>query len=316
VEWQLRVASGEPLPLKQEELGINGHAIEARLYAEDPAHGFMPSVGHVHRFFVGAAAGVRYDSGVASGSEISADFDGLLAKAVAHAPSRAEARARLVRSLREAHLHGVRTNRDALVALLESSPFQQAETTTDFVEQHPELLAPRVPDDVAAAHAAAAALVLRHRRHAAARVLRFVPPGWRNMPVAKQDASARVIGVGDTWIDLETDGIQARYWVHSAGDVHYVNGRGYQTEIAMAPRFAVVDAAAAAGGPTAPLPGKVVSVLVQAGERVQAGQTLVVLDAMKIEHRIAAEADGEVVEVCVRPGDRVDAHQVLVVLSA
>ena len=122
VRMQIEVARGLALPFDQDAVRQDGHAIEARLYAEDPAHGFLPSIGRVHRFFVGAMAGVRYDSGIESGTEIGPAFDGLLAKAIAHADTRAEARARLVRSLRAAHVHGVRTTRDALVAILDERP--------------------------------------------------------------------------------------------------------------------------------------------------------------------------------------------------
>jgi acetyl/propionyl-CoA carboxylase alpha subunit len=340
VRLQIEVARGEPLPFAQHEVRATGHAIEARLYAEDAAHDFLPAVGRVYRFSPDDTP-MRWDSGIESGSEVSPFFDGLLAKTIAHAATRAEASARLARALRGLHVHGVQTNRDALVAIIESDAFAAAQTATDFLPRHAGLLTVQPPDDVARVHALAAALVARRRRLAAAPVLRFVPPGWRNVPgqsaevrlgqhrvrlavdqagqlsacVDERELAGRVSAIADEWVDLDVHGIQARFQVHSVADRHYVNGMGWQTCLDVAPRFAELDESVAAAGPTAPVPGTVVAVLVDAGERVRAGQALVVLDAMKIEHQITADADARVAEVRVSAGQRVEAHQVLVVLE-
>jgi propionyl-CoA carboxylase alpha chain len=333
VRLQLEIACGRPLPFTQQGLTATGHAIEARLYAEDPAQAFQPSVGRVHRFHPDDTP-LRWDSGVDSGSEISPLFEGLLAKAVAHAATREEASARLGRGLRGLAVHGVQTNRDALVAVLESATFGAAELATDFLARQPDLLTVGPPPDIVRVHALAAALVLRERRLRARQTLRFVPPGWRNTPVAPPDlqlgghrispesgcvdgveVASRVHGVADERIDLEVDGVLGRYTVYSYGTEHYVNGRGWQTRLDDAPRFAETTDTAAATGPTAPLPGTVVAVLVEPGDRVRGGQPLVILDAMKIEHAVAASADGTVSEVRVKAGQRVDAHDVLIVLG-
>jgi len=311
VRLQIEVASGQRLPFTQDELAAHGSAIEARLYAEDPARDFLPSTGRLARFSVD---GARWDTGVESGSEIGPEFDGLLAKGVAHAATREEATARLARALRRAQVHGVASNRDALVAILESDAFAAADLSTDFLARQPELLQARAPDDVVRVHALAAKLFARKGRQAARRVWRFVPPGWRNLST-DEPAAEPVSTIGAGWIDLEHEAVQARFVVHELDTVTYVNGLGWQTRHAHTPRFASAEVSATARGTTAPLPGTVRAVLVSAGERVSAGQSLVVLDAMKIEHHIAAEADGEVVDVRVQPGERVDAHQVLVVLG-
>jgi len=314
VRLQLEIAQGKPLPLTQSQIERRGCAVEARLYAEDPSHDFLPSIGTVHRFEP-ADDRIRWDSGIESGSAISPEYDGLLAKAIAHAGTRCEAIALLTRALRGLHIHGVETNRDALVAVLDSDAFARAQTATDFLEQHAELLAPCIPDDVRTRCELAVSLVLRHRRHADAKVLRFVPPGWRNLPTRDRAASYTVGSISREHVDLECDGIQQRHAVHSYGDEHYVNTSLFQVRVQVPARFADADAGATAAGPTAPLPGTVRAVHVRPGDRVQPGQTLVVLDAMKIEHHITADAEAVVAEVRVEVGQKVDAHQVLVVLQ-
>src|SRR5262249_26196243 len=152
VRLQLEIATGRPLPFEQSDVRADGHAVEARLYAEDPSRDFLPSVGRVHRF-VPPDDGVRWDSGVESGSEVSPHFDGLLAKAIAHAPTRNEAVAKVARALRGLHVHGPETNRDMLVAVLESDAFGCADTSIEFLERHPELFRQLVPEEVQRAHA-------------------------------------------------------------------------------------------------------------------------------------------------------------------
>ncbi len=311
VRLQLEIAAGVHMWLRHIE--PIGHAIEARVYAEDPAREFLPSIGRVHRFVHDDA--VRWDDGVESGSEITPDYDGLLAKAIAHGHTREEAIARVSRALRALQVHGVQTNRDALVAILESEPFRNGQVTTDFLERHSELLSPCIPDEVRAGCELAARLVLQHRRQMSRAVLRFVPPAWRNVPTHQPRADYLVSGISEEHVDLECDGVQQRYRVHSYGDEHYVNTPQWQVQVTPPPRFGDADSVAVAAGPSAPLPGTVRAVLVRPGDRVTRGQPLIVLDAMKIEHRIAAGADGAVAEVRVRVGDRVDAHQLLVVLE-
>jgi propionyl-CoA carboxylase alpha chain len=331
VRLQIQIAEGKALPFEQGALVPRGHAVEARLYAEDPAQDFRPSVGRLARFALLNVPGIRYDTAVETGSYVGSDYDGLLAKAIAHAPTRDEAVARLALALRGLHVHGVRTNRDMLVATLENEAFCRGGVGTDFLAQHPEVLAPVLDAATLRRHAAAAALVLRERQQQARAVLRFVPAGWRNMPsaamrtrlrtgdgeldVALDDEDMHVHALAADAVDLEVSGLRARYAVHVVEDRCYVNSEAVQVDFEIEPRFGRIEAASALGGPTSPLPGTVVAVHVEPGQRVAAGQTLVVLHAMKIEHAIASDRDGVVAEVRVAAGEHVDAHQVLVVLQ-
>jgi propionyl-CoA carboxylase alpha chain len=315
VRLQLEIADGKRLPFGQADVQPRGHAVEARLYAEDPSRDFLPSAGVLHRFATDQTVPVRYDSGVESGSIVSPQFDGLLAKAIAHAEDRSEAIARLARSLRGLQVHGVRTNRDALVAILESEPFAEAEISTELLEQHPELLSACVPEDVVLRHAVAAALELRRQARELS-PLPFVPPGWRNVPSA--EPVMRRFAYGERIVEAPAqvnDYEIASHSAHIVDTVCYVNDRQWQTEFTVVPRFADSTDEAASGSTLAPLPGTVSAVLVNVGQQVTEGQSLVVLDAMKIEHHVVAPSDGTVREVRVQPGDKVDAHQVLVVLE-
>ena len=340
VRLQLEVADG--LPLRLVELASDGHAVEARLYAEDPAAGYLPSPGTVHRFRPGPTPDVRYDSGVEDGTEVPALYDPMLAKVIAHAPTRAEASRRLARALRQLQVHGVRTNRDLLVAALEDADWIDGRVDTHFLERHEGL--DRTTVDVVV-HAAAAVLSAAAGRRRDAAALSFAPSGWRNMPGSWQLASlegdagevdvsyrfgaestvvvrvdghelgGRLLELDETVVDWESDGVRLRFDVHHVGERCWVNGSDGQSEWRAVPRFVERGSAVAAGGPAAPLPGTVVSVGVVAGQSVVAGQVLVVLEAMKMEHRIVATADGTVVDVRVFAGDTVDVGQILVVLE-
>ena len=181
VRLQLLVAMGEALPFGQDEVVLRGHAIEARLYAEDPASGFSPTFGTMWRYEHAAVPGIRYEDGIESGSEVTTFYDPLLAKVVAHAASRSEAAGRLALALRGLRLHGPGTNRDFLAAVLDYPGFLAGETRTGFVDAHPELLDPE-PRTPALVHLAAAVAVSAQRRRAAAPVAGHAPPGWRLLP--------------------------------------------------------------------------------------------------------------------------------------
>ncbi|MGN6694670.1 MAG: acetyl-CoA carboxylase biotin carboxylase subunit, partial [Aquihabitans sp.] len=197
VREQFRVAAGEPLEPATAEARFTGHAIEARLYAEDPAAGFLPAIGTVAAWAPADEPAVRWDSGVELGSVVGVDFDPMLAKVVAHAPTRAEAAGRLALALSRLHLGGVTTNRDFLVATLRTPEFLAGDTTTDFIERVGVPLS-REPNPVEHARiAAAAALWLQERNRRAATVLRTMPSGWRNTRLPAQT-------VGLRWGEAET----------------------------------------------------------------------------------------------------------------
>jgi propionyl-CoA carboxylase alpha chain len=347
VREQLRIAAGEPLGYGQTAISFHGAAVEARLYAEDPANEFLPETGTLVAFDPAPTPVVRWDSGVARGSVIGTDFDPMLAKVIAHAPTRAEAAGRLALALERLHLGGVITNRDFLVATLRTPAFLAGDTTTDFIDRvkPPRKLALAADEVVLVAEIAA--LWIQGENRANARVLTEAPSGWRNarMPAqrvvfevggeqvavahrAQRDGSfqidaangARKIARVYAWepgaIDVELDGRRVRARVTRHGERLIVHGPRGDVELTIQPRFVIPGRTEARGGFAARMPGKVIDVRVQAGDVVRAGQTLLVLEAMKMEHPMTATADGVVTEVRVAVGDQVVSGAVLLVVEA
>ncbi|MEI4279807.1 biotin carboxylase N-terminal domain-containing protein [Klenkia terrae] len=345
VRVQLQVAEGLPLPPEVLDARVTGHAIEARLNAEDVPAGYLPVTGTVHRFAVPALPGVRVDSGVADGSVVGVHYDSMLAKVIAHGATRDEACRRLARALAETRVHGLTTNRDLLVAVLREPEFRAGEIDTGYLGRHPELTSPAVDADVLARHAAAAVLADQAARRDAARVQRPVPTGWRNVPSGDQvavlahgDDELEVryrrtrdgwrVAVGDTRLAVEAvdatpervvltvDGVRRSLAVHRVGDDVFVDGPGGSTSFTERPRFPEPGSQAGEGSLLAPMPGTVVRVAVAEGESVTAGQTVLVLEAMKMEHVVAAPTDGVVGELQAVVGDTVDTGAVLAVVTA
>ncbi len=342
VREQLRIADGEPLGYAQGDVTWSGSAIEARLYAEDPAAGFLPATGTLVAFEPAASPEVRWDSGVAPGSVTGVDFDPLLAKVIAHAPTRAEAAGRLALALERAHLGGVATNRDFLVATLRTPQFLAGDTTTDFIERVAPPRTLELSDEALLRIAQAAALWIQGANRAEAEVLGHAPSGWRNARLPDQkvvlchgereiavcyrplrdgrfrlgDGShARIYGSSPGEIDLEIEGRRSALRVTRAGDRLVVHGTRGDVELVLKPRFEVRGAAEASGGLVAPMPGKVIEIRVAVGDAVRAGETLVVLEAMKMEHPMSAPEDGVVAEVRVAVGDQVQNGALLLVVE-
>ncbi|WP_033438196.1 acetyl/propionyl/methylcrotonyl-CoA carboxylase subunit alpha [Saccharothrix sp. NRRL B-16314] len=324
VAWQLAVAEGAHLPAAPPT--PNGHAIEARLYAEDPAHDWRPASGTVHRFAV--PDGVRVDSGVEDGSEVGVHYDPMLAKVIAWAPTRHAAIRKLAAALARAELYGLTTNRSLLVRVLRHPEFEAGNTHTDFLDRH-ALTAPE-PEDVRPA-ALAAALALAERRRTAA-----LPLGWRNLPSQRQKTvfehdggtvevdyrhtragvetslDLTVVAASPDAVTFERDGVRTTFPVAVHGDRVDVGA----VALRLRPRFPEPEAKIAEGASVAPMPGTVVRVAVEPGQRVEAGAELLVLEAMKMEHRVPASTGGTVTEVLVRAGQQVDAGDVLAVVQA
>ncbi len=356
VQWQIQCARGEPLEWTQDDVEIEDHAVEVRLYAEDPSRDWLPSTGRITHFHAGylSRLDVIVDSGfdetgnIGVDLEVSPHFDPLLAKFVARGYDRPTAVSRLVQALNELQLHGITTNRDYLLAVLQHPDFVEGRTTTLFVADHPALLDAGPEPDTVAQHALVAALASDRSRGPGPWA--FAPTGWRNVGTAplrtrlrhrdqtidvtrtvRHDGrfeaevsglhrTGRVLPLPDQDLRpqrllVEIDGATREYEVRHVEDAWYVNSTLGQTDLIELPRFAEPSAAAMAGGPTAPVPGRVVGVEVAAGDRVEAGQVLVVLEAMKVEHHVRAIAATTVVDVLVAPGDTVEAHQLLIRLE-
>ncbi|MFE0865291.1 acetyl/propionyl/methylcrotonyl-CoA carboxylase subunit alpha [Streptomyces rochei] len=322
VALQLRVAEGHAL--ETDPPPARGHAVEARLYAEDPAHGWAPQTGRLHRLAV--PDGIRLDTGCTDGDDIGVHYDPMLAKAVAHAPTRAEAVRRLAGALERAAVHGPVTNRDLLVRSLRHEEFASARMDTGFYDRHLADLTAPAPDPLAPL---AAALADAHGRS------RF--GGWRNVPSqpqVKRYAMAgeehevryrhtrtgltadgvRVVHADARLVVLEADGVRHRYEVARYGDQVHVGA----TRLTALPRFPDPTAQHAPGSLLAPMPGTVVRVAegLTEGASVEAGQPLLWLEAMKMEHKITAPATGTLTALKAVPGQQVTVGSLLAVVQA
>ncbi|WBB78828.1 biotin/lipoyl-binding protein [Micromonospora sp. WMMD882] len=354
VRLQLLVAEGGPTPLAATP-PPTGHAIEVRLCAEDPAHDWRPATGVLRRFTVpgvtggfAPTTGLRLDSGVTAGSTVGVHYDSMLAKLVAWGPTRAEAARLLAGALARAELHGVTTNRDLLVRVLRSPAFTAGPVDTGFLDRHPEVFAPLLADADVPVAALAAALASAAARRAAAPALRSLPSGWRNVPAFPQVArftdrdggevevryrldrtgglaecatdpplgrAVALVAATPDRVTLDVDGVRRGWRVHRVGSTVFVDGPDGATTLTGLPRFPDPRRGLAAGSLVAPLPGAVTRVHVTVGQRVRAGEPLLTLEAMKLEHQVLAPVDGVVAALPAPPGDQVDTGAVLAVVN-
>jgi len=368
VELMLRVAAGEPLPITQDDVSVDGHAIEVRVVAEDPAAGWLPSTGEITAFDLAESSGlVRVDTGFRPGAFVSADYDSMLAKVIAHGPTRPEAAAKLKRALEASEVDGVTTNVPSLLAIMAESDYLDAATPTAYFDEHPDVLFAVGPDgDDRLAHLLAAVFACEGARRRTDSVTGFAPSGWRNLRTQGQrsrwllagsnsetqveytmcvDNAVALIGpwpepTGDgslsaddrrrvdvrllrrrsdgdaTEVAIELDGVRRVVIAAAARDEVRTRSAAGSLRWTEAPRFVDHDAEAAGGGPMCPLPGTVIGVNVEAGQQVSAGEVLMVVEAMKMEHKITASADSTVSEVHFATGDRVDQGDLLVSLES
>jgi acetyl/propionyl-CoA carboxylase alpha subunit len=344
VELQLQVAEGATLPEAATRATTSGHAIEVRLYAEDPDHDYLPATGPLGRFELGAHPGVRVDAGYATGSVVSASYDAMLAKLVAWAPTREGAARTLAAALRAARLHGVTTNRDLLVGVLTHPAFLAGATDTGFLERHdPAALSATARDPDEAKACVLAAIWQRVEGRAPSPQPQGLPAGWRNVGPSDQPRTYRCRGVthevaitgrhGERRVTLNGEGVEVRACdtsarsivaeldgrvvradVHADGEVLYLDGTLGSVALTEIRRLRPTAAEEAPGSMHAPLPGAVRRVTVSVGDVVAVGDVLMVLEAMKMEHAIRAPADGRVDEVLVADGDQVDSGAVLAVV--
>ncbi|HYK33914.1 MAG TPA: biotin carboxylase N-terminal domain-containing protein [Streptosporangiaceae bacterium] len=346
VALQLAIAEGTPLPAEPPPAA--GHAIEARLYAEDPVEGFRPSGGPVHALAVpgidcefGLAPGshlLRLDSGVKPGTVVSAHYDAMLAKVIAWAPSRPAAIRRLATGLAGATIAGPATNRDLLVSVLRDARFTDYGADTSLLDDYD--YAGLVPDEQAcllAAAAAAAAIATANRTQA--RVAAAVPGGWRNVPSQPQRTSflgprgridvgyrwtssgisieevGDVISVTPDQVRLESGGVTRTFAVVRACDGVWVQSPLGSVSLTRLRRFPLPVPEAETGSLIAPMPGSVSKIAAAAGDAVTAGQLVLVIEAMKMEHQIAAPVSGVVTELRVSIGAQVNTGEVLAIVT-
>jgi len=359
VRLQLLVADGLRLPPEVLEAQIHGHAIEVRLYAEDPTDDWRPSAGRLHRFSLSTGQGgsgygpggvaLRLDSGVEAGSEVSTHYDPLLAKLIAHAPTRADAARALAGSLQRAEIHGLGTNRDLLVRVLQHPEFLAGDADTGFLERHDpkELGAPLATESAQRFHALAAALAAQSARRARAGVLAGIPSGWRNVTGPPQSttfegksgtydvgyrldrrgrlefasvageeiAGVELVSCSPQKVVLRSGEVEIPYRVHRVGNVSFVDGPDGSSTLGEVERFRAPGTSQQTGSLVAPLPGTVVKVHVAIGDRVETGDALVSIEAMKMEHEVRAQVSGSVSEVRVSAGEQVEAGKVLVIVE-
>ena len=348
VREQIRIANGEELGYNQADLSINGHSIEARLYAEDPANNFLPATGSVDIWDPATSPEVRYDSGIETGSEITVEFDPMLGKVISHAPTRTEAALKLALALERTRLHGITTNRDFLVATLRHDEFLAGNTTTDFISRV-NIPGQRVPTECELEDASIAiALIAQESNRSKATTLRFMSSGFRNSSMPSQQMvlvhgeneivvnyqrlrngsfevrvgeqaeprSAILLSGSSDRFEIRLDGIHASGYASKFGSRWCVDIPAGSLTLIEKSRFPEPDIADVEGGLAAPMPGKILAIDVAEGDSVSAGQLLVLMEAMKMEHQIAATFDGAVVEVCVAVGDQVDNGELLVIIAA
>ncbi|WP_324807282.1 acetyl/propionyl/methylcrotonyl-CoA carboxylase subunit alpha [Sphingomonas sp. LY29] len=309
VEWQLRVASGEPLPKRQDELTIDGWAIEARLYAEDPAKGFLPSVGTLEHFDLGDEGDDfwgRVETGVEEGDEVSPFYDPMIAKLIAHGDDRDEAIAGLVDILDEIEVWPVRTNAGFLFNALLHPDFQDATIDTGFIARESDSLVPDAePDDAVWRGAAAVALAEDEDEPGFGELAGFRLNGARNASVALgQGGKFRTIALDDEGEVAPVAGFRDEERV-----VVFLEGQAFAFDRSAR---GSVGAAAGDGAILSPMPGKVTSVEVAAGDAVTKGQRLLTLEAMKMEHGLTAPFDGVVAELNASAGAQVAVDALLV----
>ncbi len=293
VEWQLRVASGEPLPRRQEDLSINGWAMEARLYAEDPSRGFLPSIGRLDVLRFGSAHGGRIDTGVYEQAEVSPFYDPMIAKVIAHGSSREQAIERLGEMLEGTAVWPVKTNAAFLVKALAHPAFAAGTVDTGLIGRDGEALAqPPVPSDAALGKAAMAL------------VPKSAVPGFRlNAPTKVR---GRFLLDGET-VEVALTG----HGTEHPGEFALVMDQGQVWLLEPWRKLSEHGAAVGDGAILAPMPGKVIAVEVSEGQQVSKGQKLLTLEAMKMEHTLTAPFDGIVAELRATPGAQVQVEALL-----
>ena len=339
---QLRIARGEDLGYSQEDITWTGSSIEARLYAEDPSNDFLPATGTLIAYESDTDIDARWDTGIEQGSVVGTDFDPMLAKVIAKCKTRPDAANKLALALESLHIGGVPTNRDFLVSSLRSKFFLKGKTTSDFIDKAKPQRAVILKDDSLEQATAAAALWIQGRNRNETTILKDIPSGWRNSRLpsqkigfeylnkkvqviykANRDGSfvmnegshAKIIDWTNKGIDIEINNSRFYSKVTQDKDSLVVHGPWGDALFKILPRFTLPGKELQAGGLVAPMPGKVIDLKVKVGSKVKKGDTLVILEAMKMEHQVKASKDGKITKVLIKKDDQLENGALLMVLD-
>ncbi len=346
VRLQIEVAEGKPFAYKQEDLIATGHAIECRIYAEDPYNNYLPVTGTIRHFLPYPSEAMRYDTGVVSGSTIDVFYDPMIAKVIAKGNDRNEALRIMSNALRKTVLTGLTTNKLFLIEVLNDKGFANGDFDTRYLDQHPELTEPRIPNNqVLIESATAAALTAWLVRQTERTVMHSIPSGFRNsfyrgqvqsytwkeelikleyryhnqlfiVSVNEEKATVRIVSSTTEQLVLEWNGFRKRFTVSAGNNSTWVHHPEYgELELKEVPRFQEAEIENVLGSYKAPMPGQVVQVLVKPGDLVKAGDGLLVINSMKMENTIEAFEDGTVEEVYVEANGFIEADTLLLKLN-
>ena len=339
---QIKIARGEELEFVQDDISWHGHSIEARLYAEDPGNNFLPEVGTLIAYDTEMAGDIRWDSGVEQGYKVGTDFDPMLSKVIAWAPNRIDAINKLARGLEKAHFGGVKTNRDFLISCLRNESFINGNTTTDFIEREKPNSEQVLSENQIFNASAAIALWIAMGNRASDEVTDFMPSNWTNgrMPYQRiklmilkneieikyqlkrsglfevMGTNCKIHAVDESGIDVEVGSHRFFAQVTRADDQILINMPFGDLDAMIVPRFIEPGNEVPEGGLVAPMPGKVIEVKVKKGDKVKAGDTLIIIEAMKMEHSIKATENGKVTKLMVSLNQQVDNGATLLVLDS
>ena len=342
VKEQLKIANGEPLNFSQDDIEWFGSSIEVRLYSEDPGNNFLPVTGKLIAFEPTEDPLVRWDTGVETGSEITPNFDPMLAKIISYGETRIEAANKLALALENSHFGGLKTNRDYLISILRSDEFLKGDTTTDFLERA------KIKDEINLNEeeiyflAIAASMWIQGKNRYESEVLSNLSSGWNNARLPMQEIklqfndkpltvkyknnreeifttdknnSAKINSWDKNFIDVEIDNTRIRSKVTFDNELLLIQSKSGDVLFKILPKFETAKKASIEGGLNAPMPGKVVEIKIKKGAKIKKGDTLVILEAMKMEHKVLAPSDGKVKEILINKDEQVENGATLVVLD-
>lgn len=343
VAEQIKIARGEELQYSQEDIEWTGSSIEARLYAENPNNDFLPETGKMFAYEQAENDFMtRWDSGVHKDSVIGTNFDPMLAKVISYGETREDAARVLAKSLEDSHIGGVITNKDFLIATLRSDEFLKGNTTTDFIERVNPPRVKNLTNDELNLALTAAAMWKQMRNRISSDIAPYIPSGWTNGRLPNPNitflldgeeifveyklinknkflvfnSEVEVVNIDDKYIDLVFDGVRVKSRISEDAEFILVHIPSGDVSFEVKPRFSMPGLEVQAGGLVAPMPGKVVDLKVKKGSKVKSGETLVILEAMKMEHSIKASEDGVIADIFIKENDQVENGAVLMVVDS